>query len=224
MSNKITIEQILSTMQPEKKVITYSINENDDIQIELQDNVSLSELSAISDQVTSTCIGNDYYHPEYKLPFMLYYVLEKMTNLSLPTKDGTIDLEQVFSIYKSPIGQTITSNWLTFPLIKHLSDSIDEKMKYAKEQLRIDYQVNDLIKYGLKTIQDMEDLITHTTNTINTAMESLDPKKQQESLDSMINALNEVSSDKLEFIKEAMAWNTGKVPNILSETNPTTDF
>lgn len=174
--------------------------------ITFSDNLTLGELEAIADQIASFCISPKHYRPGYKKPLLLYYLLSKMSDAALFAKmeEDTIDLEKTFAIYKSPLGSQLITCWDKLPLLSYLEETVDEKISFLKEQLRIDSRIADLINTGYETLDNVQKEVTSAAEQILELMKNLDPDKLNSANERAMELLNELNPEKLNYLKDVM--------------------
>lgn len=184
---------------------TFTLKITEDLLITFCDQISLGELEAIAEQISSSCITEQQYLPGCKKPLLLYYLLTKMSNADFFHEEAdTIDLELAFSLYKSSVGQTICSHWDDIPLVRMLEETIEEKISYRKDQLRIDQRIVEFVNAGYRTFDHIQEDIQSMTSQINGAMKNLDPEKLNTANEKALELLKQFDPESVKKLSESL--------------------
>lgn len=175
MSNKITKTILESRIASTE----FTLPIDDTLTIQFSDKLTLSQAEEIAEIIANTCVVEQTYHATFKKPLLLYFILTKLGNVTIPTSNGSINLDYVFKLYKSEIGQKIMSKLDEIPLAQYISEAVEEKIIFAREKLKIDQRICEFIQ------------------TITQWLENVDVEKMNTSANSVFDRLNSIDPDKL---------------------------
>jgi hypothetical protein len=186
----------------------------------INDNLTLVEITEVADKVVNVCLSEFGYKPEYKEPFLLFYLLEKVSSMPLRyiEEDDVryVDTDWMFKLYRSKFGQDLLYELKKLSCVEHLINAIDEKIKYQKELLRLDVRVIELLNKFGNAVDRIESDFTQM-------VENFDPEKQGKFMGDFLEMFQSLDPDKLKFIETASQFNTGmKLNDVITEQKNTT--
>lgn len=121
-------------------------NNNETVKLELKEAMDYETLIAIADKISNIVVSDNEYKPEYKKPMFLYYILDKMTNYKSIQTNNIIEINEMFKLIKSPIGQKIEELINEIPSLKELNELVDIKIAFKKEELLHKSTLDELFK------------------------------------------------------------------------------
>jgi hypothetical protein len=127
-------------------IIPSQDNKSETIHLEIQENMDYETLIAISDKIADVVVTEEQYKPEYKKPLYLYYVLDNMSNYKPLQTSNELNINEMFKLLNSPIGQKIDEVICEIPTLKELNEMINEKIAYKKEVLLHKSSLDELFK------------------------------------------------------------------------------
>lgn len=216
MSNKLTLNKMKSIAVPKKKptIITYYTEENEEINIEFDTNLSLIDMSNFVDTVVKELFMEDgEYIPEYR-DVMTFIALIGISNIPIPkkkTKEG-IDYVDVKTAYEwmqklsimemlkcqdERLGELV---WL----YNKLNQIIDEKIEFKKQEvfatLKADLQrtYNEIEKFTNVMYEFQDKIKDVDLAEMSNVAKSLASKDERE----IVNTIVEIRSKQDEFLDD----------------------
>lgn len=177
MSNKVT----KTTLESHITLTEFTLPINDTLTLHFTDKLTLSQAEEIAEVIANTCVTEPTYHATFKKPLLLYFILTKLGNVTIPTSNGSINLDYVFKLYKSEIGQKVMSKLDEIPLAQYIAEAVEEKIIFTREKLKIDQRICAFIQTITHLLGDLDiDRINSSANDIFDKFNALEPEKKQE--------------------------------------------
>jgi hypothetical protein len=203
MSNTTTKELI--DLLITDKTYTYDIplnNQEHTFILEITENMEYRRLMSIADKIANIVVDGLEYSPEMRKPILLFYILNDMSNVKPQVdEDGNMDIEYMFKLLKSPIGQKIFEDLIyDIPTLYQLNNIVDDKINHLKEQLlhsnsAVEILTVDLLQKEIE-VQELQKKVLEQTDKINSQF-------SKEEIDKMTNVFADVSkmSQNPEYLK-----------------------
>jgi len=126
-------------------------------ELEVKNQLTLSEISAIVEEVVSACFVDNVFHPEYVDVVFFSVIVNRLTNIDAFTSDNeTIDLEAMTQLlYGTDICDVLYRNNNIAFIRKYCDEAIEWKKKTILKHSKLDDLIDQFSELA-KTFQDEE--------------------------------------------------------------------
>lgn len=126
-------------------------------ELEVKNQLTLSDISAIVEEVVSACFVDNVFHPEYVDVVFFSVVVNRLTNIDAFTSDNeTIDLEAITQLlYGTDICDVLYRNNNIAFIRKYCDEAIEWKKKTILKHSKLDDLIDQFSELA-KTFQDEE--------------------------------------------------------------------
>lgn len=126
-------------------------------ELEVKNQLTLSDISAIVEEVVSACFVDNVFHPEYVDVVFFSVVVNRLTNIDAFTSDNeTIDLEAMTQLlYGTDICDVLYRNNNIAFIRKYCDEAIEWKKKTILKHSKLDDLIDQFSELA-KTFQDEE--------------------------------------------------------------------
>ncbi len=126
-------------------------------ELEVKNQLTLSEISAIVEEVVSACFVDNVFHPEYVDVVFFSVIVNRLTNIDAFTSDNeTIDLEAMTQLlYGTDIYDVLYRNNNIAFIRKYCDEAIEWKKQTILKHSKLDDLIDQFSELA-KTFQDEE--------------------------------------------------------------------
>lgn len=126
-------------------------------ELEVKNQLTLSEISAIVEEVVSACFVDNVFHPEYVDVVFFSVIVNRLTNIDTFTSDNeTIDLEAMTQLlYGTDICDVLYRNNNIAFIRKYCDEAIEWKKQTILKHSKLDDLIDQFSELA-KTFQDEE--------------------------------------------------------------------
>lgn len=126
-------------------------------ELEVKNQLTLSEISAIVEEVVSACFVDNVFHPEYVDVVFFSVIVNRLTNIDAFTSDNeTIDLEAMTQLlYGTDICDVLYRNNNIAFIRKYCDEAIEWKKQTILKHSKVDDLIDQFSELA-KTFQDEE--------------------------------------------------------------------
>lgn len=126
-------------------------------ELEVKNQLTLSEISAIVEEVVSACFVDNVFHPEYVDVVFFSVIVNRLTNIDAFTSDNeTIDLEAMTQLlYGTDICDVLYRNNNIAFIRKYCDEAIEWKKQTILKHSKLDDLIDQFSELA-KTFQDEE--------------------------------------------------------------------
>lgn len=126
-------------------------------ELEVKNQLTLSEISAIVEEVVSACFVDNVFHPEYVDVVFFSVIVNRLTNIDAFTSDNeTIDLEAMTQLlYGTDICDVLYRNNNIASIRKYCDEAIEWKKQTILKHSKLDNLIDQFSELA-KTFQDEE--------------------------------------------------------------------
>lgn len=126
-------------------------------ELEVKNQLTLSEISAIVEEVVSACFVDNVFHPEYVDVVFFSVIVNRLTNIDAFTSDNeTIDLEAMTQLlYGTDICDVLYRNNNIVFIRKYCDEAIEWKKQTILKHSKLDDLIDQFSELA-KTFQDEE--------------------------------------------------------------------
>lgn len=126
-------------------------------ELEVKNQLTLSEISAIVEEVVSACFVDNVFHPEYVDVVFFSVIVNRLTNIDAFTSDNeTIDLEAMTQLlYGTDICDVLYRNNNIASIRKYCDEAIEWKKQTILKHSKLDDLIDQFSELA-KTFQDEE--------------------------------------------------------------------
>lgn len=126
-------------------------------ELEVKNQLTLSEISAIVEEVVSVCFVDNVFHPEYVDVVFFSVIVNRLTNIDAFTSDNeTIDLEAMTQLlYGTDICDVLYRNNNIAFIRKYCDEAIEWKKQTILKHSKLDDLIDQFSELA-KTFQDEE--------------------------------------------------------------------
>lgn len=126
-------------------------------ELEVKNQLTLSEISAIVEEVVSACFVDNVFHPEYVDVVFFSVIVNRLTNIDAFTSDNeTIDLEAMTQLlYGTDICDVLYRNNNIAFIRKYCDEAIEWKKQTILKHSKLDDLIDQFSEFA-KTFQDEE--------------------------------------------------------------------
>lgn len=126
-------------------------------ELEVKNQLTLSEISAIVEEVVSACFVDNVFHPEYVDVVFFSVIVNRLTNIDTFTSDNeTIDLEAMTQLlYGTDIYDVLYRNNNIAFIRKYCDEAIEWKKQTILKHSKLDDLIDQFSELA-KTFQDEE--------------------------------------------------------------------
>lgn len=126
-------------------------------ELEVKNQLTLSEISAIVEEVVSACFVDNVFHPEYVDVVFFSVIVNRLTNIDAFTSDNeTIDLEAMTQLlYGTDICDVLYRNNNIASIRKYCDEAIEWKKQTILKHSKLDDLIDQFYELA-KTFQDEE--------------------------------------------------------------------
>lgn len=126
-------------------------------ELEVKNQLTLSEISAIVEEVVSACFVDNVFHPEYVDVVFFSVIVNRLTNIDAFTSDNeTIDLEAMTQLlYGTDICDVLYRNNNIVFIRKYCDEAIEWKKQTILKHSKLDDLIDQFFELA-KTFQDEE--------------------------------------------------------------------
>lgn len=126
-------------------------------ELEVKNQLTLSEISAIVEEVVSACFVDNVFHPEYVDVVFFSVIVNRLTNIDAFTSDNeTIDLEAMTQLlYGTDICDVLYRNNNIAFIRKYCDEAIEWKKQSILKHSKLDDLIDQFSELA-KTFQDEE--------------------------------------------------------------------
>lgn len=180
----------------EKEILreTVEIGEINGKKIIFNPNISCKKAFSFCEQASNDILNPDgMYLPGLKNILIFCFIVQNMTNLPVKRdKDGNLDIDFIYSLMCSKIGENLINKIIEHPVYNLLNDEIEEILNFKKEvylrkltpQNKIFENIDNLISEMRNAVQKISLFADEHKNliengTINRIIETLDKVKNK---------------------------------------------
>jgi hypothetical protein len=169
------------------------LGEIDGKKIIFNPNISFEKIFIAGEKISDSILKADgSYRPELKGILIFCFIIQNMTNIPIKRdKDGTLDMDFIYTLMCSEIGENITNQIVTYPVYNFLYDKVEQTLDFKKEVYFRKISSQD------KVLENLDGIISEVKNAVQKILSFTDEHKNLISsgtLNKMIETLDKFKS------------------------------
>lgn len=169
------------------------LGEIDGKKIIFNPNISFEKIFIAGEKISDSILKADgSYRPELERILIFCFIIQNMTNIPIKRdKDGTLDMDFIYTLMCSEIGENITNQIVTYPVYNFLYDKVEQTLDFKKEVYFRKISSQD------KILENLDGVISEVKNAVQKILSFTEEHKNLISsgtLNKMIETLDKFKS------------------------------
>lgn len=189
MNEKINLKDLEKVISKEP----IQLGEIDGKKIIFNPNISFEKIFIAGEKISDSILKSDgTYHPELERILIFCFIIQNMTNIPVKRdKDGSLNMDFIYSLMHSEIGETIIDKIGVSPVYNFLYDKVEQTLDFKKEVYFRKISSQD------KVLENLDGVISEIKNVVQKISSFTDEHKNLISsgtLNKMIETLDKFKS------------------------------